>query len=101
MMALDYYIADKIKVVIVGSINATDTQVMLDLINNYFLPAAMVTFYNSSEQRDSEYKTINGKATAYICKNFACQPPITDMEKLANELNGRGKQFTQCIITNN
>jgi len=78
MMALDYYLADKTKVVIVGSMNAADTQGMLDILNNGFLPAVVVKFYDSSEQSDGEYKAIDGKAAAYICKNFACQPPITD-----------------------
>jgi len=86
MMALDYYIADKTKVVIVGSVNDADTQAMLQVVLNHFLPEALVNFYDSSKELQDEYKVVDGKATAYICKNFACQPPITDTEKLAHML---------------
>jgi len=86
MMALDYYIADKTKIVITGSIHDADTQALLQVVHNHFLPNVMVTFYDSSKESQDEYKIIDGKATAYICKNFACQSPITDTEKLAHML---------------
>lgn len=86
MMALDYYFVEKVKVVVVGSIDAVDTQAMLHILQKSFLPEVVVKFYDSDEESSGEYKAIDRKATAYICKNFACQPPITDIEKLANEL---------------
>jgi uncharacterized protein YyaL (SSP411 family) len=29
---------------------------------------------------------VNGKAAAYLCRNFSCQPPITDGMKLKEAL---------------
>jgi len=29
-----------------------------------------------------QYKTLEGKTTAYVCRNFSCRPPVTDGEKL-------------------
>ncbi|WP_378956132.1 thioredoxin domain-containing protein [Pelosinus sp. sgz500959] len=84
MMALDYYLVGKIEVVIVGAKDAIDTQNMLQVMKKSFLPAGVVHFYESDGERQDEYKIIDGKATAYLCKSFACQPPITDMEKLAH-----------------
>ena len=82
MMALDYYLADKTKIVIIGSIHDADTQALLQAIHSCFLPETMVIFYDFNEKLPNEYKVVEGKATAYICKNFACLPPITEVEKL-------------------
>jgi uncharacterized protein YyaL (SSP411 family) len=86
MMAVDYYLTDNTKIVIVGDAEAFDLKAMLDVINSYFLPTAAIRFYDKHSQENSEYKEIDHKATAYVCKNFACQPPITDVEKLGNLL---------------
>jgi uncharacterized protein YyaL (SSP411 family) len=86
MMAVDYYLTDNTKIVIVGDAEAFDLKAMLDVINSYFLPTAAIRFYDKHSQENSEYKEIDHKATAYVCKNFACQPPITDVEKLRNLL---------------
>lgn len=86
MMAVDYYLTDNTKIVIVGDAEALDLKAMLDVINSCFLPTAAIRFYDKHSQENSEYKEIDHKATAYVCKNFACQPPITDVEKLRNLL---------------
>jgi uncharacterized protein YyaL (SSP411 family) len=33
-----------------------------------------------------ERSKINGKATAYVCENFACQQPVADANELARQL---------------
>jgi uncharacterized protein YyaL (SSP411 family) len=33
---------------------------------------------------------VNGKATAYICRRFLCQTPVTEPEELASKLDGQG-----------
>ncbi|WP_156288179.1 thioredoxin domain-containing protein [Oceanobacillus salinisoli] len=32
----------------------------------------------------AEYKSLNGEITIYVCENFACKQPTTDMEKALN-----------------
>jgi len=87
MMALDYYFAEKIKVIVVGSFAAVDTQAMLQMLQQSFLPAAGIVFYDSNGENVAEYKAVNGKATAYICKNYTCLPPITDRQVFKNAFN--------------
>ena len=86
MMAIDYYFAEKTKISIVGSADNADTQAMLQVAQGSFLPETVVSFYSLGEQNHSEYKAIDGKSTAYICKNYACQPPITSIEEFANSI---------------
>jgi len=35
----------------------------------------------------SEYSEHDGKTAAYVCRNFSCKPPITDVAKLVEELS--------------
>ncbi len=36
------------------------------------------------------YQTpIDNQATAYICRNFACDSPTTDVKRLTNALSGK------------
>jgi uncharacterized protein YyaL (SSP411 family) len=86
MMAVDYYLTDHVKIVIVGDREAADTKTMLAVINSCFLPTVAIRFYDRHSQENGEYKEIDNKATAYVCKNFACQPPVTDVAKLRNLL---------------
>jgi Protein of unknown function, DUF255./Glycosyl hydrolase family 76. len=36
------------------------------------------------------YVTYDGKTTAYICQDFACQPPVTDLKDFSLALDGPG-----------
>ncbi|WP_255711606.1 thioredoxin domain-containing protein [Pelosinus baikalensis] len=86
MMAVDYYLAEKVKVVIVGDKDLPDTKAMLQAMNHAFLPTATVRFYDIHLQNNSNYKGTEGRATAYLCKGVACQPPITDVEVFRTKL---------------
>lgn len=86
MMAVDYYVAENLKIVIAGEREAPDTKAMLAMIHSCFLPSAVIRFYDQHSQENSEYKAVDHKAAAYVCKNFACLPPVTDLAKLRNLL---------------
>ena len=33
---------------------------------------------------------VDGKATAYVCRNYACELPVTDAEALGRQLEAAG-----------
>jgi len=33
-------------------------------------------------------EAVGGKATAYVCRNYACELPVTDRAALARQLDG-------------
>jgi len=35
----------------------------------------------------AERRTVDGKATAYVCRNYACELPVTDRDELARQLD--------------
>ncbi len=68
---------------------------MLSRVQQAFLPDAVILFHPEGEEKDQvihaipfiqNQEALNNQATAYICKNYACQEPTTDVERLAEQL---------------
>ncbi len=78
------------ELVVVGENGADDTQKLLAEVQHNFMPDTIVLLRpaEKSEAIDTIVPfiegmiQINGKATAYLCQNFACQRPQTSAEKL-------------------
>ena len=91
MVAVDFGIGPSHEVVIVGKSEANDTKEMLGALSTRFLPNN-VTLFRAAETPSPEIddvaefvkyqKSINGKATAYVCMNFACKEPTTDVREM-------------------
>ncbi|MDD3627680.1 MAG: hypothetical protein PHV06_10210, partial [bacterium] len=65
----------------------------IDKINSEFLPNAVIilnTLDNDDLQKIlpylKEYKTIEGQPAIYICQNFKCESPLTDLNEALNRL---------------
>jgi len=88
LCALDTLITPPTQVVIAGDLNAGDTQAMVRAVQSRFLPIA--SLLHASEAAIAPWlagmKPIDGKATAFICRDFACQAPTTDPDVLVAEL---------------
>jgi uncharacterized protein YyaL (SSP411 family) len=90
--ALDFYLSKPKQIVIAGKPNAGDTKAMLQVVRERYLPNAILILADSddSQKRLSKLlpfletiKPVDGKATAYVCVNYACQLPTNDQYKLA------------------
>lgn len=85
LMSFLFSLTDTKEVVIVGQ---SDTKKMVEKINSSFLPDVVfhVTTGDGKSQDlnkiapfIADHKTLNGSATAYICRNFSCHEPITNL----------------------
>ncbi len=98
LVALDFAIGPSYEVVMVGNSQAEDTKVMLQALRRQFIPNKVVLF-RPSEQETPEISRLaeftknqsglNGKATAYICLNYHCELPTTDVNKMLELLGTR------------
>lgn len=79
------------EIVIVGSREDQNSRRMLELANTRFLPFTTVIFKDedavaagitSIAAYTEGQIMIEDKATAYICENFACRAPVTDITEL-------------------
>jgi uncharacterized protein len=76
------------EVVIVGS----ESDNMVKTCNSIYHPFTATISRITPELIDivpyvSEYSEQNGKTAAYVCQNFSCMPPITDVSKLVEVLS--------------
>jgi len=94
LMALLFMNSNASEVVIVGSREDKNAKRMLELVNRSFQPFMVVVFKDAEVVEDDitniatyveDQTMIDDKATAYVCENFACRAPITDLEEF-NEI---------------
>ncbi len=78
------------EVAIVGDPDAGDTRALLATVRGHYRPSQVVAL--SPEPDGSAIPLLHGRsrlqgrATAYVCRGFACQQPVTDPEALAEQL---------------
>jgi uncharacterized protein YyaL (SSP411 family) len=98
MVALDFGIGPCYEVVIVGNAQAEDTKAMVKALRTRFLPNKVVLL-NPTDRESPDIaqlaeftknqSSISGKATAYVCLNYNCKLPTTDINKMLELLNTR------------
>ena len=93
--ALSFSLGPGSEIIIAGGSDAADTKQMLKLIGSKFLPNAVVLLHDHRKADSSLYEVvpflksqtaIEGKATAYVCENYACKKPVNSAGELENLL---------------
>lgn len=95
LTALDFARGPSFEVVIVGNFDAADTHEMISALKNTFIPNKVVIFRPDEEPGEitslapftKDLTTINGKATAYVCRNYSCNLPTTDAQTMLDQLH--------------
>jgi uncharacterized protein YyaL (SSP411 family) len=77
LAAFDFLIGPSYSVTLVGDLKQKDTTEMLDALRKHYLPTTTVTL-KSPEKSALGYQQIDGKATAYVCKDQMCLPATND-----------------------
>ena len=57
------------------AISGTQAEAFLRALHAHFRP------YDAVLLNDTRFPTVNGQTTAYVCENFTCQAPTTDLEQ--------------------
>jgi uncharacterized protein YyaL (SSP411 family) len=83
--------------VIAGKTDSEDTEKMLTAIQKIYAPGKVLLF-RPDESGSPEItklapftefqKSIDGKATVYVCEDYACKAPTTDIQKAIEDLAG-------------
>jgi uncharacterized protein YyaL (SSP411 family) len=95
LMAVDFMLGLSHEIVIVGTKDSEDTILMMEALNKSFLPGKVVVF----KPKDGSAKRIEdlvsftaglsakaGKATAFVCRNYTCEIPMTDVGEMMRQL---------------
>ncbi|MCH9022379.1 MAG: thioredoxin domain-containing protein, partial [Planctomycetes bacterium] len=79
------------EVVIAGDPEKGDTRAMLSALRKLYLPNKVVLLRPGSEKNPAISElaaytkfqfSMDGKATAYVCRNYVCSAPTTEVEKM-------------------
>jgi uncharacterized protein YyaL (SSP411 family) len=88
LLALDYYLKDKIEIVIVG--NGDERVRMLEELRSRYLPNALLAVSDEGDERWPLFvgRTADrGEAVAFVCRNSACRLPVTTAAELVGQLD--------------
>ena len=108
LVAVDFLLGPKQEIVISAGNDKSKADAMLDVVNSYYLPRAVVVLNDASNEIQEivpfvkNQPVVDGKATAYVCQNYACKQPVTDIKKLGeliNEICGRDTNAESRDVT--
>ncbi len=91
LAAVSFALGPSLEVVIAGEPAAADTKDMIRELRSRFIPNMTVLLRPAGKQGSEltelapfcgAMSAVDGKATAYVCRNNSCQPPVTDVGQL-------------------
>ena len=93
--ALDFYLSTPKEVAVIGPPDDPATSSLLREVNGRYIANRVVVGASGQDSAAASglpllegRGMVDGKPTAYVCENYACQLPVTDAESLAAQLSG-------------
>ena len=78
------------EIVLAGDRNSAAAKNMLAIITQKYLPNTVVLWHDKAIERLAPFtqgqKAIDGKVTAYVCENFQCNRPTSNLDELKKYL---------------
>jgi len=91
LASLDYLLEKPKQIIIAGDLADERTKALLRVIHSKFIPIKILLLADGREGQlelanklpfIKDMKPINGKPTAYVCKNYGCELPVNTPEQL-------------------
>ncbi|MHC4627075.1 MAG: thioredoxin domain-containing protein [Planctomycetota bacterium] len=101
---LSFALGPASEIVIAGRSDAADTKQMLELVGSRFLPNTVVLLHDSERADSALYEVvlflknhaaIEGRATAYVCENYACKKPVSSLDEFEEMLGSFTEESRQ------
>ena len=101
LVALEWSLSTPKEIIIAGNVASDDTRALLSEIHHRYLPTKVVLLLDSEASRSritqflpvaEQMRKLEGKATAYICENYACQLPTTDRTVVGQLLDNQSQR---------
>jgi uncharacterized protein YyaL (SSP411 family) len=95
LTALDATVTEPVQIVLAGDRELPETAELLGVIRKRYLPNKVVLLADGGEGQKwlaqhvealRLMAPVQGRTAAYVCRNFACELPVTDPEQLAESL---------------
>ncbi|MFZ5890787.1 MAG: thioredoxin domain-containing protein [Myxococcota bacterium] len=98
LLVLDFLLRGPSEIVIVGEPSRPDTEALASALGRRYLGNRVIAL--SSPERPNQTPLardkapLDGKATVYVCRNFACQQPVTEPEQMLSALDADRSERT-------
>jgi uncharacterized protein YyaL (SSP411 family) len=88
LSALDFALGPAREIVVVGDGERDDVKRMLDALRGRFMPHSVVLYAGAGRERSALERIVpairgmdapGGRAAAYVCENFRCNLPVSDV----------------------
>jgi uncharacterized protein YyaL (SSP411 family) len=96
LAAAEFALGQPHEIALIGNPEDADTQALAAVVLKPFLPNRVIVLARPGEDPPripspllSGRGQIDGKATAYVCQNYACQLPVTEPSALEAQVRGR------------
>jgi uncharacterized protein YyaL (SSP411 family) len=97
LSAVDFAVGPSFEIVVAGHAGRDDSRRMTAELNRRFIPSKVVLFRPEGDSKavvdiapyTKAQSALGGEATAYVCRNFACELPTTDVDKMLELLGER------------
>ena len=95
LQAVDFAIGPSCELVIAGRPGAKDTREMIEALRMIYVPDHVIILRPTDEENPAiteiaeftrDQRDIGGRAAAYVCRNNACEQPVTDPGKMVELL---------------
>ncbi len=96
MCALGFALSKPLQVVVAGEKESSDWKALFNALHSRYIPNKVVVGLGEKQsavqlspliRRVTEFHSIQGKATAYICVNYSCQRPTNDLNEIQQMLD--------------
>ena len=96
LSVIDYLSGPSYEIIIVDGEKKEESRELFEIINKHFIPNKIVIYKSEAQDFNqvrelkafiNELHPVNNKPTAYICKNYYCELPVTNKEDLMKSLN--------------
>lgn len=95
LASVDFALGPAFEVVVSGPSGADDTEEMLGALKTRFIPNQITIFRPAAEESPEidrvipfmkNHVSLEGRATAYVCRGFSCTAPTTDVDEMLSLL---------------
>ncbi|MEK6300358.1 MAG: thioredoxin domain-containing protein [Acidobacteriota bacterium] len=93
LCALDFYLSEPKEIAIVGGTDSHEVKAFIEQVYSGYLPNKVIAARASDDEESADAikllaarPMVEGKATAYVCRNYVCLAPATTVEELAARL---------------
>ena len=91
LVALDFSLSKPRQIVIAGQAGNEQTKALLKEVNRHFLSNKVLIladggegqeFFGEKNEAIRAMSPVDGKPAAYVCENFTCKAPVTEIKAL-------------------